>query len=116
MPAQGACRNWKAHQKDLWAIKLAKGGMGVIVGLFRKPFMPKSPYEGGKQRKHFTLSEAAHSHLSKIASAAMLSRSETLERLIRSVPIWEGCAAFSNTAWPSCIDFSQTTESSESLP
>ena len=68
--------------------------------------MPKSPYEGGKQRKHFTLSEAAHSHLSRIASAAMLSRSETLERLIRSVPVWEGRVALSNTAWPSCIDFS----------
>jgi hypothetical protein len=73
--------------------------------------MPKSPYEGGKQRKHFTLSEAAYSHLSQMASAAMLSRSETLERLIRSVPIWEGRVAFSNAAWPSCIDHSQKSES-----
>jgi hypothetical protein len=68
--------------------------------------MPKSPYEGGKQRKHFTLSETASSHLSEIALAAGLSRSEALERLIRSVPIWEGRVALSDITWPSCIDFS----------
>jgi hypothetical protein len=78
--------------------------------------MPKSPYEGGKQRKHFTLSEAAYMHLSSIAASAALSRSETLERLIRSVPSWEGAASLSNAAWPSCIDHSQnSTETVEFL-
>jgi hypothetical protein len=70
--------------------------------------MPKSPYEGGKQRRHFTLSEAAYVHLSSIASSALLSRSEALERLIRSVPAWEGGASLSNDAWPSCIDHSSS--------
>jgi len=67
--------------------------------------MPKSPYEGGKQRKHFTLSETAFAHLSAIASAAALSRSETLERIIRSTADWEGAALFSDDAWPFSIDF-----------
>jgi hypothetical protein len=78
--------------------------------------MPKSPYEGGKQRKHFTLSETAYAHLSSIAASAALSRSETLERLIRSIPAWEGAASLSNAAWPSCIDHSQnSTETIEFL-
>jgi hypothetical protein len=71
--------------------------------------MPKSPYEGGKQRKHFTLSETAYVHLSSIAASAKLSRSETLERLIRSIPAWEGAASLSNAAWPSCIDHSSSS-------
>jgi hypothetical protein len=78
--------------------------------------MPKSPYEGGKQRKHFTLSETAYTHLSNIAASAVLSRSEALERLIRSIPAWEGAASLSDAAWPSCIDHSQnSTESIEFL-
>ena len=72
--------------------------------------MPKSPYEGGKQRKHFTLSETAFAHLSKIAIAAGISRSETLERLIRSVPVWEGHVALSNDTWPACIDFCSSSD------
>ena len=71
--------------------------------------MPRSPYEGGKQRKHFTLSETAYAHLSSIAASAALSRSETLERLIRSIPAWEGAASLSNAAWPSCIDHSSSS-------
>jgi hypothetical protein len=67
--------------------------------------MPKSPYEGGKHRKHFTLSDAAYSHLSSIARNADLSRSEALERLIRSVPAWEGGSTYANEAWESCIDY-----------
>jgi len=76
--------------------------------------MPKSPYEGGKQRKHFTLSETAFAHLSKIATAAKISRSETLERLIRSVPVWEGRVALSNDTWPACIDFCSSPD--ETVP
>ena len=67
--------------------------------------MPKSPYEGGKQRKHFTLSETAFAHLSSIAASAALSRSETLERIIRSTADWEGAALFSDDTWPFSIDF-----------
>lgn len=74
----------------------------------RSMIMPISPYEGGKQRKHFTLSETAFAHLSRLASSAMLSRSETLERLIRSTPLFEGSATLSNNAWPACIDHSSS--------
>jgi hypothetical protein len=66
--------------------------------------MPISPYIGGKKKRHFTLSDEAYKHLYEMAQDARLSRSETLERLIRSVPCWEGSASFSDEAWPSCID------------
>lgn len=72
--------------------------------------MPKSPYEGGKQRKHFTLSEIAFAHLSSIAASAGLSRSETLERIIRSTAEWEGAALFSGDAWPFSIDFCSSSD------
>lgn len=68
--------------------------------------MPKSLYEGGKRRRHFTLSDQAHDHLSAIAAEAQLSRSETLERLIRSVPKWEGIVSLADGAWSLVIDYS----------
>lgn len=67
--------------------------------------MPISPYQGGKRKRHFTLSDQAHEHLSAIAADAKLSRSEALERLIRSVPVWEGSASLSNGAWKMCVDY-----------
>jgi hypothetical protein len=75
--------------------------------------MPRSPYEGGKHRKHFTLSDTAYSHLCSIAEHACLSRSETLERLIRSVPAWEGSNAFANEAWEACIDYAVLSSHSD---
>jgi hypothetical protein len=69
--------------------------------------MPKSLYKGGKQRRHFTLSLGTFDHLSLIAKEAQLSRSETLERLIRSTPVIEGSMLFSNTTWPMAIDHSE---------
>lgn len=69
--------------------------------------MPKSLYEGGKQRRHFTLSLKTFDHLSLIAKDAELSRSETLERLIRSTPAMEGSILFSDLAWPHAIDHSE---------
>lgn len=68
--------------------------------------MPKSLYEGGKRRRHFTLSDHAYGHLSSIAAEAQLSRSEALERLIRSVPQWEGIASLADDAWSMVIDYS----------
>jgi metal-responsive CopG/Arc/MetJ family transcriptional regulator len=67
--------------------------------------MSTSPYQGGKKRFHFSLTEDASKHLSDIASEAQLSRSETLERIIRSLPSWEGNMSFSNEAWSACIDY-----------
>jgi hypothetical protein len=66
--------------------------------------MPISPYQGGKKKRHFTLSDQAYDHLSSIAADARLSRSEALERLIRSTPIWEGSTTLSDGAWKLCID------------
>jgi hypothetical protein len=61
--------------------------------------MTKSPYEGGKPRRHFTLSDHAYQHLTDIARGAGLSRSETIERLIRSTAFWQGEAMLSEEAW-----------------
>lgn len=66
--------------------------------------MPKSLYKGGKQRRHFTLSSDSFDHLSLIAEGAKLSRSETLERLIRSTAISEGSMLLSNTSWHMAYD------------
>lgn len=73
--------------------------------------MPKSPYEGGKQRRHFTLSDQAYDHLTAIAKEASLSRSEALERLIRSISSWEGGFTLSDDAWPCMRDHSSLPES-----
>lgn len=77
--------------------------------------MPISPYQGGKRKRHFTLSDQASQHLSNIAGDARLSRSEALERLIRSVPVWEGSASLSNGAWPLCVDYASDS-ASDSAP
>jgi hypothetical protein len=77
--------------------------------------MPKSLYEGGKQRRHFTLTTSAFNHLSSIAKDAELSRSETLERLIRCTPITEGGSLIADHTWPFAWDYSSES-SSESSP
>lgn len=65
--------------------------------------MPKSSYEGGKQRRHFTLSDQAYAHLSAIAGEARLSRSEALERIVRSYSFHEA-AILHDDIWPDIID------------
>jgi hypothetical protein len=77
--------------------------------------MSRSPYEGGKIRKHFMLSEAASNHLSAIAARADLSRSEVLERLIRSTSQWEGESVFCDKAWKFCIDYCSPISPNETL-
>lgn len=71
--------------------------------------MPTSPYEGGKKKRQLTLSDQAYDHLSAIAEEAKLSRSEAVERLIRSVPVWEGSASLANGAWELCVDYASDT-------
>ena len=68
--------------------------------------MPRSVYDGGKRRRHFTLSDQAYAHLSAIAHDGGISRSEALERLVRSSPVFEGSAALSDSVWPLVIDHS----------
>ena len=81
----------------------------AIVALFIVLFMPTSPYRGGKRKRHFTLSDDANEHLGEIAADARLSKSEALERLIRSTPAYEGSATLANGAWK--LVFDHTAES-----
>jgi hypothetical protein len=66
--------------------------------------MAKSIYDGGKRRRHFTLSDQAYDHLTAIAHDGGISRSETLERLVRSTDIGDGSSLLSDSAWPFVID------------
>ena len=66
--------------------------------------MARSVYNGNKRRRHFTLSDQAFDHLSAIAHDGKISRSETLERLVRSTDIGEGSSLLSDDAWPFVID------------
>jgi len=65
--------------------------------------MAKSHYEGGKQRRHFTLSDQAHAHLAAIAGEARLSKSEALERIIRAFSFYEA-GILTDAVWPDIID------------
>jgi hypothetical protein len=67
--------------------------------------MAKSIYDGGKRRRHFTLSDQAYDHLTAIAHDGGISRSETLERLVRSTDIGDGSSLLSDNAWPFVIDY-----------
>jgi len=60
-----------------------------------------------KKRRHVTLTDTAFSHLGEIAHEARKSNSETLERLIRSTPVWEGSATLADNAWEECFDHTQ---------
>jgi hypothetical protein len=66
--------------------------------------MAKSIYDGGKRRRHFTLSDQAYDHLTAIAHDGGISRSEILERLVRSTDIGDGSSLLSDNAWPFVID------------
>ena len=67
--------------------------------------MPVSLYEGGKRRRHLTLSDQAYAHLSAISSAAQLSKSETVERILRGFSFYEA-DILRDEVWPSIIDHS----------
>ena len=71
--------------------------------------MAKSIYDGGKRRRHFTLSDQAYDHLTAIAHDGGISRSEILERLVRSTDIGEGSSLLSDDAWPFVIDHSSSS-------
>lgn len=66
--------------------------------------MARSIYDGGKRRRHFTLSDQAYDHLTAIAHDGAISRSETLERLVRATDACEGSSLLSDAAWPFVID------------
>jgi hypothetical protein len=68
--------------------------------------LPRSFYEGGKKRRHFTLSDQAHDHLCRLAQEAGISKSETIERIVRCQHISEGRFTLSDEVWPEVTDFS----------
>lgn len=86
---QGACKG------TLWAY--AQGALDKT--------MPISPYEGGKRRRHFTISDQAYAHLSSIAGEAHLSKSEAMERIVRGFSFYEA-TILRDEVWPSIIDHS----------
>lgn len=67
--------------------------------------MRKHAYGEQKKARHITLTDTAYKHIGDIAHEARLSTSETLERLIRSTPIWEGSATLSNGAFDLIEDY-----------
>ena len=71
-----------------------------------------------KKGRHFSLTDTAYAHLGDIAWEARLSLSETLERLVRSTPIWEGSATLANGAFDLIEDYSTSLETDfdESFP
>jgi hypothetical protein len=62
-----------------------------------------------KKSRHFTLTDSAYNHLKDIAHDARKSLSETLERLIRSTPIWEGSTTLSDGAFSLVEDHSSSS-------
>lgn len=67
-----------------------------------------------KKSRHFTLTDTAYCHLKNIAHDARQSLSETLERLVRSTPTWEGSATLSDGAFSLIEDYSLSAETIES--
>ena len=66
-----------------------------------------------KKSRHFTLTDTAYNHLKNIAHDARQSLSETVERLVRSTPIWEGNATLSDSAFSLIEDYSSSSASIE---
>lgn len=64
-----------------------------------------SDYGEPKKSRHFTLTDTCYKHLGDIAHEARQSLSETVERLIRSTPIWEGTATLSDGAFSMVEDY-----------
>ena len=66
--------------------------------------MKKSYHDEPKTKRHVTLTQTASDHLDAIAKETSLSRSEAIERLIRSCSVWEAGFLLSDEAWLCCID------------
>ena len=75
--------------------------------------MKTKDYGETKKGRHLSLTDTAFNHLGNIAHEARLSNSETLERLIRSTPIWEGSATLSDGAFSLIEDYAALIDSPE---
>lgn len=82
---------------------------------WRSIAMTETVHGEHKKRRHVLLTDTAFSHLGNIAHEARLSNSETLERLIRSTPVWEGSSTLADNAWEECMDHTQELVSPDSL-
>lgn len=89
------------------AERLAGGCGGLTLRRPLNSIMAKSHYKGGKQRRHFTLSDQAHAHLAAIAGQARLSKSEALERIIRAFSFHDAFI-LTDAVWPDIIDNSSS--------
>jgi hypothetical protein len=76
--------------------------------------LPVSPPDYGEVKKgrHLTMTDTAYAHLTNIAHEARLSLSETVERLVRSTPIWEGSATLADGAFVLIEDYAVSLSSS----
>jgi hypothetical protein len=75
--------------------------------------MKKSYHDEPKTKRHVTLTQTASDHLDAIAKEAGLSRSEAIERLIRSMSVWEAGFVLSEDGWSSCVDHTNDSSSSD---
>lgn len=75
--------------------------------------MKSKDYGETKKGRHLSLTDTAFNHLGNIAHEARLSNSETLERLIRSTPIWEGSATLSDGAFSLIEDYAALIDTPE---
>lgn len=75
-----------------------------ILAMIALPVKPPG-YGEVKKGRHFTMTDTAFSHLTNIAHEARLSLSETMERLVRSTPIWEGSATLADGAFSLIEDY-----------
>ncbi len=93
-------------------------GLDILANLYELSIlaipsarMKTKDYGETKKGRHLSLTDTAFNHLGNIAHEARLSNSETLERLIRSTPIWEGSATLSDGAFSLIEDYAVLIDS-----
>lgn len=82
-----------------------------ILAMIALPVKPPG-YGEVKKGRHFTMTDTAFSHLTNIAHEARLSLSETMERLVRSTPVWEGSATLADGAFSLIEDYAVSLNNS----
>lgn len=101
MWASGFIQNWVLHTLHTVGNLCRAATFSHRSALYS---MTQTVHGEHKRRRHILLTETAWSHLGDIAHNARLSNSETLERLVRSTPTWEGNATLADNAWEVCMD------------
>jgi hypothetical protein len=86
------------------AAGVVKSDGGVIVAMTFAPCHGKKHLRWRQTASSFHAKRSSFDHLTAIAHDGAISRSETLERLVRSTDIGEGSSLLSDDAWPFVID------------